>query len=101
MPLLVNLRHLKDKAVDLNGELPVEDLDLCLRDDSVQARHPLQHNLEVQLFGQSVLVQGELKILLDCQCVRCLKPVPFPLELPNWAVHLALEGEEKVPVVSD
>ena len=41
-----------------------------------------------------LLVQGRLRLLLDCQCVRCLKPFQYRLELDDWTCHLPLEGEE-------
>jgi uncharacterized metal-binding protein YceD (DUF177 family) len=101
MPLIVNLRHLEERDVALNGELPVADLDLDSRDDMIRATRPLQHELEVQLLDDSLLVRGRLRLPLDCQCVRCLRPFRRELELNPWTRHLPLEGDEKVPVVND
>ena len=41
MPLLLNLRHVEDKNVELKGELPAEELQLDARDEMVRADHPL------------------------------------------------------------
>ena len=100
MPLLVNLRHLEEHNVDLKGELPVEELDLDVRDQVVRAEKPLQYQLEVQQMGRSLLVQGDLRLTLNCQCVRCLNPCEHRVELA-WTRDLPLEGEEKVPVIND
>jgi uncharacterized protein len=101
MRLLVNLRHLEADNIRLDGELPVEELDLDSRDEVIQVNEPLEYDLEVQQLEEGLLVQGELRLVLDCQCVRCLKPFQQSLELPNWACHVPLEGEEAAAVVSD
>src|SRR4051794_36047516 len=101
MPLLVNLRHLELHNVRLQGELPAKELDLETGDEMVQARQPLHHDLEVQQIEEGLLVQGHLHIVLDCQCVRCLKPVEYELNLENWACHLPLAGDEAVAVLND
>jgi uncharacterized protein len=101
MPLIVNLRHLEENDVTLRGELPVAELDLDTRDEMIRATQPLRHELEVQLLEDSLLVRGWLKLTLECQCVRCLKPFRRELELNPWTCLLPLEGEENVPVVND
>jgi uncharacterized protein len=101
MPLQVNLRHLEQHDVRLEGELPVKELDLETGDEMIQARQPLKHDLEAQKIEEGLLVQGQLRITLDCQCVRCLKPFAYELNIENWVCHLALQGEEPVAVVND
>ena len=101
MPLVVNLRHLEAHNVELEGELPVKELDLDTRDEVIQVTQPLKYDLEVQKLDNSLLAQGSLDLVLDCQCVRCLKPFKYPLKLEDWAAHLPLEGEDRVPVAND
>jgi uncharacterized protein len=101
MALLVNLRHLQAHNARLKGELSVEELDIDSRDEVIQVRKPLQYDLEAQVMEGGLLLQGRLRLALDCQCVRCLKPFKYDLDLKNWACHVPLEGEEQVPVVSD
>jgi uncharacterized protein len=101
MPLLVNLRHLEKRNLVLEGEIAPEELDMVCADELIQARSPLTYELEAQLLDQSLLVRGELQIVLDCQCVRCLKSFKFTLELADFAVHLELEGDEAVAVAGD
>ena len=101
MPLLVNLRHLEPHSVRFEGELLVEELDLDIRDEMIQAKEPLQYDFEVEKLEHSLLVQGRLQLTLDCQCVRCLKSFKHTIMLEHWSSHLALQGEESVPVVND
>jgi uncharacterized protein len=101
MPLIVNLRHLEEKDAVLRGELSLDELDLDVRDDMVKVTQPLRHDLEVQLLDGGLLLRGSLRLVLECRCVRCLKPFTRELELKAWMRHLPLEGEERVPVVND
>ena len=101
MPITVNLRHLEAHNKRLSGELPVSELDLDSRDELIQARRPLEYDLEVQKLEENLLVQGKLRLVLDCECARCLKPVEHVVEFAPWTAHLELEGEEKVSVVND
>ena len=101
MPIRVNLRHLEAHEVHLQGELSAEDLNLEVHDQMIEARQPLKYDLEVQKLEHNLLAQGSLSLVLDCKCVRCLKPFEFLLELDHWTVHLPLLGEEAVPVLND
>lgn len=101
MPLLFNLRHLDEKDLHLTGELSPEELDFPTGDDLVKAPAPLAYDLDIQKHEHSVLVQGQLSILLDCACARCLKPFTHRVELPEWSVLLALTGDDAVPVNND
>src|SRR5437762_12923165 len=101
MALLVNLRHVEAHNVQLEGQMPVEELDIDTRDEIIQLAEPLEYTLEVQKLDDSLLAQGSLRLVLDCKCVRCLKPVPYPLEIKDWACHLPLQGEEAAPIVND
>jgi uncharacterized protein len=101
MPLLVNLRHLEPHELRLEGELPIEELDIDTRDEMIELRQPLEYSLEVQKVEDGLLAQGRLRLVLDCQCVRCLKPFRYDLKLEEWTCLVPLVGEERAEVVSD
>ncbi len=101
MPLVINLRHVEAEGLRLQGELPAVELELDLRDDLVRAESPLQYDLEVQQLEGELLVQGSLRLPLQCVCVRCLKPFEFQLKIKRWTQLLPLAGEEKVSVVNE
>jgi uncharacterized metal-binding protein YceD (DUF177 family) len=101
MPLVVNLRHLEANSIRLEGTVPVAELDIDPLDTVIQVAQPLEHDLEVQKLEDGLLVQGRLRLNLECQCVRCLKPFQHCLELEEWTCHLPLQGEDCVVAVND
>ena len=101
MALLLNLRHIEDKNIRLEGELSVQDLEIENLDEMIHTQHPVAYDLEAQKLEHAVLVTGSLEVDLDCECVRCLTPFRHHLVLDDWACHLPLIGEDKAAVVSD
>ncbi len=101
MPIVVNIRHLETSDVQLTGQLDIAELDIDNRDELIQLRQPLEYELEAQKLDEALLVQGRLHLVLDCQCVRCLKPLQHHIQLTHWVCHLPLQGEDKVSVIND
>jgi len=99
--LLVNLRHLEAHEIHLKGELGVAELDFGLRDEMIRAEQPLRYNLTVEKLQEALLVTGSLQLILDCQCVRCLRAFEQELILEDWTCHLPLSGEDRVAVNND
>lgn len=97
----VNVRHLEDHDVHLEGQLAVSELDIDTKDEVIRLNQPLDYALDAQKLEGGLLVQGRLHMMLACECVRCLKPFDLPLELKTWTCHLPLEGEDRVEVVND
>jgi uncharacterized protein len=101
MPLIFNLRHLERGPLHLQGELSPEELELTGVDELIEVPEPVHYDLNIERLGQNVLVQGKLQTTLRCQCVRCLQPVTYQVDLQGWACDLPLEGEEPVKVTND
>ena len=101
MPLMFNVRHLEEKSLSLKDELPAAELDLDAVDELIHLPHSLSYSLEVEKLERGILVQGTLELTLECECARCLKPYQHILLLEPWACHLALEGEDLVPIIND
>jgi uncharacterized protein len=99
--LLVNLRHLEAHEIHLEGELAAAKLDFGLRDETLRAERPLRYDLTVEKMDDALLVTGSLRMILDCQCVRCLKSFEQRLVLEDWKCHVPLTGKEKVSVNND
>jgi uncharacterized protein len=101
MPVRVNLRHLEAKNVHLEGEVSPGELEFSKPDEMAQPNHPLQYDLEVEKNGLNLLVHGELHTTLDCQCVRCLRPFKYPIDLDPYDLLIPLEGEDKAVISND
>ena len=99
--LEINLRHLEEDGIHLKGELSLADLDLGVADDLIRAEKPLRYDLSVELLHDAVLATGSLTLPLECECGRCLKKFKTELKVTDWAVHLPLEGDDKVSVEND
>jgi uncharacterized protein len=101
MSLKINLRHLEEQGIRLQGELPVAELDLGVADELIHANQPLHYDLSVELLHDAILATGSLRLPLDCECGRCLKKFKSELKLSGWAAHLPLAGDDQVPVEND
>jgi uncharacterized protein len=92
---------LEEDGIHLKGELPLAELDLGVNDELIHLEKPLRYDLSVELLHDAILTTGSLRLPLECECSRCLKKFKTELKLSNWAVHLPLEGEDKVSVEND
>jgi uncharacterized protein len=101
MPVQVNIRHLEERDIRLQGQLPAAELELGSCDELVHASRPLRFDLTAQRVGGDIVAQGSLELTLDCECARCLKPFPYRVRLEHWMAHFPLEGPEKVAVDDD
>jgi uncharacterized protein len=101
MSLNFNIRHVEDRDLELEGELPVEELDLDTRDEAMQVAGPLNYALEAQKLEGGVLVTGSLSLPMQFECVRCLKKFQSSVELPDWTAHLPLVGYDAVSINND
>jgi len=101
MAIKINLRQLEEHGLRLEGELPLAELDLGVADELIHLNHPLKYKLQVEQLHDSILVTGSLRLPLDCECGRCLKAYKDELALRDWALHLPLEGEDKVSIKDD
>ncbi len=99
--LPVNLSHLEKEDEYLEGALPVENLNLMIGDDMIEAKSPLHYDLVAQLSEDQICVHGSLELELNCQCVRCLEEFSFPVTYPEWTGFFGLKGEEKAEIVGD
>src|SRR5688572_31535038 len=97
----VNLRHLEENSVSLEDEMTPEELDVGVQDSLIHVNEPLRYELEVENMENALLVQEALRLTLDCECARCLKPFKYKLDFEGWTSHIPLEGEEKAAVVND
>lgn len=100
MSLVINLRHLTRKTLELCGELTVEELDPGVEDEMVRLPYPAQYHVFAQRPSATLLLHGRLEVTIACVCVRCLKPFERRLVIENWTCEV-LPGDEETPVQND
>lgn len=101
MSLILNIRHLESKDLELKGALTPEELELTDLDELIRITEPVRYDLRASRLEGGILVQGRIEATLHCECARCLRPFPHALVLPEFACHLALTGEEAAPIDND
>jgi uncharacterized protein len=101
MPLTFNIRHIENDDLHLEGELPTAELDLDIRDQLVHPAEAIEYDLTVEKMEGAALVQGDVGVDIEYECVRCLKKFHQRLELQPWTCHLPLEGEDAVEIQND
>ena len=101
MLIPLNLTLLSKKPQHLEGEIPVEDLEIDLKDELMRVTAPLDYNLNADWMDGAALVQGDVSLPVEYECVRCLQKFTRPVELEGYALHLPLKGEDAVEVVDD
>jgi uncharacterized protein len=101
MSIRVNIRHLEEHALELEGQSSVHDLDLQSRDELLRFGPPVAYDLRVEKVEQGLLVQGTVSVDIECDCVRCLKAFSRSIVLADWTLHVPLTGAEAAPVEGD
>lgn len=97
MSLKVNLRLLEKGDLHLDGGIPAAELAPDFHDELMRLSHPVEYELEVQRQPGGLLVTGNLRTHVDCECSRCLKPFVLPIQvdgISRMAPLEAVEGEE-------
>ena len=73
MPLLLNLDKIESGSLNLIGEISLLDLEMETLDELIKPEGPLVYNITVKQNDESLILKGSLKMLLKCECSRCLK----------------------------
>ncbi len=101
MALIINMRELEDGDIEMEGILPLEELEIDIHDELIVVAGGLEYDFTVQSMEGGLLVRGIFTLPLKCECSRCLKPYDSNLSLTDWSIHIPLEGDDAVAVVND
>ena len=101
MALFISYEELKGAGQSLTGEITAEALDLEWKDELVTSIGPLTYDLNASLLADAILVRGRLELAVDCECARCLKNFIHTICLPDWTLHLPVNGEDAVIIEED
>ena len=101
MAIQINIQKLAKIAIKTSGEMPSSELELDNADELIHPRQPLAYDLEIEKVHNGILAQGRIRISLDCECGRCLKPYNYDIIINDWVCLVPLEGEERAVPVND
>lgn len=101
MSTRIHLTQLETQSLSLDGTISVEELDFGINDDLIQTSQPLEYALTAQLLEKDILIEGRLKLPLDCCCARCLTPFVHTVNIDPWACLLPVTGEDAIEMSGD
>ena len=81
-------------TLHLEGEEKGDILDL--HEEGIRVASPVRYALDVGLSEGGLFATGSLDVDLELECVRCLKPFPYALSVPDFAVQIELGTSESV-----
>ena len=80
--LVCQISNLPDEGIDLEGEVPFEELDIQ-SDYRFTLDRPLHFQLHVSLAKQDVVVTGRLMATVTAICDRCAEPADLHLRVED------------------
>jgi uncharacterized metal-binding protein YceD (DUF177 family) len=101
MSLKVNLRLLEKESIQLDGDILASELAPDFQDELMRLSHPVEYELMVERQSDSLLVTGNLRTHVDCECARCLKVFLLSVQVDEFSLIVPLAGEEALPVDGD
>ena len=91
MQITFNIAELQLRPVHLTGQIDVNEIDLEQGDGFVCIKTPITYRLTAALGPQGVRVQGTWKLMMECTCVRCLRPFVTEMSGSDWMLVLEVE----------
>jgi len=103
MAINIHLEQLEEQDLHLSGELPADVLNLRLdsEEDLIHSADTLKYQLQATHADDNLIVQGQLKIDLTCDCARCLKPFTYRMDFPDWNCVLPLKGPDAIEIIGE
>lgn len=85
MSLKVNLRLLEKESIQLDGDILASELAPDFQDELMRLSHPVEYELMVERQSDSLLVTGNLRTHVDCECARCLKVFLLSVQVDEFS----------------
>ena len=101
MPLLLKIEILAKGPVSLRGELAVDELQMETLDELIKIGGPLEYDLTAKRAGDTISLQGSMRMHLKCECARCLQSFEYRVELQDWSCFIPLSGKGNIQLIND
>lgn len=90
----IHIKQIPPEGLHLTGE---EEGDILgLEPEGITASSPVEYDLQIGLSGGGLFATGTLRVRVELECVSCLERFVCPVEVPDFAVQVPLEGPETV-----
>ena len=90
----VHVLQIPEGGKQIEGSEPSDVLDL--NDEHAKAVAPIHYRLNVGVSDGGLWAHGPVGTEIECQCVRCLTVFRRPVDVPDFAAQVELEGREMV-----
>ena len=99
MPILLHMDKIEKESLILKGEISLSDLNMESGDDLIKPAGPLAYDIVVKQDDESITMQGSLKMLLQCECSRCLQLFEHKINQKSWNCKISLKGEDSLEII--
>ncbi len=90
----IHLRYIHSNGLHLEGEeeCPIPDLEAA----GARCTGPLRYVLDLGISEGALWATGTIAQPVELQCVRCLEPFSYNIDVPAFSLHLELTGPEEI-----
>ena len=99
MSVLIHMEQVEKESLSLKGEISILDLDMETRDELVRPAGPLIYDITAKQDNESIILQGSIKMLLQCECARCLRLFEHQIHQKCWNYKIPLKGEDSIEII--
>ena len=90
----LHLRQIPAEGQHLEGETDCPIADLAA--EKIICAGALRYSLDVGITGHALWANGALHQPVTLECVNCLQPFEYTVDVPAFAIHTELAGPETV-----
>ena len=99
MSVLIHMEQVEKESLSLKGEISILDLDMETRDELIRPAGPLIYDITAKQDNESIILQGSIKMLLQCECARCLRLFEHQIHQKCWNYKIPLKGEDSIEII--
>lgn len=95
-PLLtIDPRNLPFEGRRLTGTLPVSLVEIP-ETNTIRPTGPIEYNLHAVRDDDNVVVSGSLRAPFSLDCVRCIAPFDYLVEIDDYEIEVPIENDQMI-----
>lgn len=99
--LVVQVKNIPDEGMELQGDIPLQNLDLRDDDRFIFGDALLSFRLHISVARHDVLVKGSLSATIQAICDRCVETAPLEIRCDEVFHRYKNEAEQPVDLTED